>query len=262
MARSDTATALYTMPLQNTDLLGYRVLNTSAAQVASHVCDSLNPGAPQTFAFLNPHSIVLADRDPALKEAILKCSGVFCDGVGLSLACTILKRERLERVYGYEFFMALSGELSRRKTGNVFFLGGTEESITVLRRRYAVDFPGIQGVESYVPPFKSKFSDEEMAAMSERIAAANADVLWIGLGSPKQEKMLHALVEHSGVRFAAAIGAVFDFYTDRIPHAPAWVRRTGLQWAHRLVLEPRRLWKRTLISAPLFVSRVARELLS
>lgn len=244
------------------EILGYDVLDERADSVASDVCDGFGKQAPRSFIFLNPHSIVLAREDPALRAAIMKSSDLFCDGVGLSFASMLLKRQRIHRVYGYEFFTAMSAEMSRRQTGSVFFLGGTDESLPELIRRFRVDYPGVQRIDSWAPPFKPHFTDEDIAEMGRRVAASGADVLWVGLGSPKQEKMLHALLAHSGAKCAAAIGAVFDFYTDRVPHAPAWVRRIGLQWAHRLVLEPRRLWKRTLISTPLFLSQVAKEMIA
>ena len=96
--------------------------------------------------------------------------------------------------------------------------------------------------------------------MGARIVASGADVLWLGLGSPKQEKVLYRLVQHCDVSCAAAVGAVFDFYSGRVRHAPSWIRRLGLQWVHRLALEPGRLWRRTIISMPIFVSQVVREL--
>lgn len=247
------------MPLKKIEILGYDVLDESAAKVAADVCEGFGRQTPRSFVFLNPHSIVLAGKDPSLKAAIMKSSDIFCDGIGLSMASVLLKHQRVHRVYGYEFFMAMSAEMVRKQNCTVFFLGGTDESLPELCSRYAADFPGVR-IESWSPPFKSHFSDADIADMGRRVAATGADVLWVGLGSPKQEKMLHALIEHSGAHCAAAIGAVFDFYTDRVPHAPAWVRRIGLQWAHRLVLEPRRLWKRTLISTPLFLSQVAKAL--
>jgi N-acetylglucosaminyldiphosphoundecaprenol N-acetyl-beta-D-mannosaminyltransferase len=187
---------------------------------------------------------------------------VFCDGVGLSMAAILLNRRRVVRVYGFEFFTALSRELSARKVGRVFFLGGTEDLLDQLMRRYRADFPGVAAVGGFSPPFKIEFGNADIEEMARGVVEFAPDVLWVGLGSPKQEKVLLELMRRCDVRCAAAVGAVFDFYTDSIPHAPAWIRRAGLQWVHRLVLEPRRLWRRTLVSSPLFLWLVFRRLLS
>jgi N-acetylglucosaminyldiphosphoundecaprenol N-acetyl-beta-D-mannosaminyltransferase len=249
------------MPHDTIEVLGYELLCAPASAVAAEICTSMGQPATDSFAFLNPHSIALAKRDPALKKAIAKYSGLFCDGIGLSMACRLLNGRGIYRVYGYEFFMALSTELSRRRLGHVFFLGGTPASMEALCARYAAEFPGIKSTAFYAPPFKQEFSENDIADMGARIAAAGADVLWIGLGSPKQEKILHPILSHCRVRCAAAVGAVFDYYSERVPHPPAWIRRLGLQWVYRLLLEPRRLWKRTFVSGPAFASEVAKELI-
>jgi N-acetylglucosaminyldiphosphoundecaprenol N-acetyl-beta-D-mannosaminyltransferase len=245
--------------LRHIDILGYSVLNEPAARVAAEVCDQLGSASRLTCVFLNPHSVVLAEQDAAFREALTSASAVFCDGVGLSLASLLLNRRQVHRVYGYEFFTALSGELSRRSRGCVFFIGGGEEDLQGLAAKYRADFPGITDIHYYAPPFRPEFSEAEIADMGARIVASGADILWLGLGSPKQEKVLHRLMQHCNVSCGAAVGAVFDFYSGKIPHAPGWVRRLGLQWLHRLTLEPKRLWRRTLISTPIFVSQVVRE---
>lgn len=246
--------------LNRTDILGYPILDETAARVATVACDELGRDRPKSFVFLNPHSIVAADQESALRRAIVNTYGIFCDGVGLALAGLMLNRRRTIRVYGYEFFIALSRELSVRGLGRVFFLGGTKDSLAELAHKYRTQFPGISSVQSYAPPFKSEFRAEDIKDMADRIRESGADVLWVGLGSPKQEKILHQLMQQCELSCGAAIGAVFDFYTGRIPHAPAWIRRIGLQWVHRLALEPKRLWKRTLVSTPLFLWLVLRQL--
>ncbi|MEJ0037595.1 MAG: WecB/TagA/CpsF family glycosyltransferase [Gammaproteobacteria bacterium] len=243
--------------LRRLEVLGYQIVNEPVERVAATVCDQLDDGRQRTFVFLNPHSVVMAGQDPAMRTAVEQASVVFCDGVGLTYAARLLKRARLHRVYGYEFFTAFSRELSRRGRRRVFFLGGQPDSIAELIARYRKEYPGVE-VDAYAPPFRPKFSDVEIADMAARIEAFDTDVLWVGLGSPKQEKLLQPLMSRCHARSGAAIGAVFDFYTGRVPHSPQWVRRMGLQWAHRLLQEPARLWKRTFVSIPLFLASVLR----
>jgi N-acetylglucosaminyldiphosphoundecaprenol N-acetyl-beta-D-mannosaminyltransferase len=247
--------------LKRVNILGYSILEEPASAVAGAVCADLNGETPQSFVFLNPHSVVLAERDPILRRAIVSSAGIFCDGVGLSLAGLVLNRRKPIRVYGYEFFRSLSAELSARGLGRVLFLGGTTTSLAELVEKYRVDFPGIPEVGSFAPPFREEFTKADIDEMVQRIDEFRTDVLWVGLGSPKQEKVLHELMGRCRVGCGAAIGAVFDFYTGRIPHAPAWIRRIGLQWLHRLILEPKRLWRRNLVSSPLFLWLVWRRLI-
>lgn len=247
---------------KHVDILGYSILDEPASRVAAAVCDDLAGSCRESFVFLNPHSVVIAEHEPAFRSAIVNAGGVFCDGVGLSIASMLLNRRRVMRVYGFEFFSALSRELSGRRLGRVFFLGGSEELLDQLTRRYRLDFPGIAHVAGFAPPFKMEFGSADIEEMGRQIAAHHPDVLWVGLGSPKQEKVLFELMRSCDVRCAAAVGAVFDFYTERVPHAPAWIRRIGLQWVHRLMLEPRRLWRRTVVSTPLFLWLVVRQMLS
>jgi N-acetylglucosaminyldiphosphoundecaprenol N-acetyl-beta-D-mannosaminyltransferase len=245
--------------LSHIEILGYSILDEPASRVAAAVCDELSRYRPKSFVFLNPHSVVIAEQNPAFRDAIVGAQGIFCDGVGLSLAGMLLKHRRPVRVYGYQFFKALSRELSARKMGRVFFLGGSSDSIAELVGKYRAEFSGIPDVGCYAPPFRNEFCDAEMQEMARRIGEFRADVLWIGLGSPKQEKVLLELMRRCELSCGAAIGAVFDFYTGRVPHAPALIRRAGLQWVHRLLLEPKRLWRRTLVSSPLFVGLVVRQ---
>jgi N-acetylglucosaminyldiphosphoundecaprenol N-acetyl-beta-D-mannosaminyltransferase len=248
------------MTLKSIRILGYQVLNESAATVAAQVCDSPAGNAPKSFVFLNPHSVVVGEQDPDMKAALKGSDAIFCDGVGLSMASLLLNRKRVHRVYGYDYFLAFSAALSERRSGRVFFLGGTEDSLRELIAQYKSQFPGIEAVEGYAPPFKPRFVAEDIDDMVRRVNEAGADVLWVGLGSPKQEKVLLELMPRCSLKCAGAIGAVFDFYTNRVPHAPAWIRNLGLQWIHRLALEPGRLWRRTVVSVPLFLFYVARDL--
>src|SRR5438552_1485101 len=154
--------------LRQIDILGYSVLNEPAARVAAEFCDQLGGPTRLTCVFLNPHSVVIAERDAAFRQAVTTASSVFCDGVGLSLASLLLNRRHVHRVYGYEFFIALSAELSRRKRGRVFFIGGGDDVLQAVIRKYRTDFPGIAGIECYAPPFRAEFSDAEILDMGAR----------------------------------------------------------------------------------------------
>ncbi len=242
--------------------MGYTVANDPVASAAAEITATLSEAQPLQISFLNPHSVAVARRDAEFRTAIATSEVIFCDGAGLQLACVLLNRHSVERVYGYEFFLAMSRALSDHGTGRVMFLGGSASLAEELVQKYRQDFPGIREVSCLCPPYRPKFSPADLADMAGAVEQFRPDVLWIGLGSPKQEVVMHALRRRPGVPCTAAIGAVFDFYTGRVAHAPGWVRRAGLQWLHRLILEPRRLWRRTFVSGPQFAFEVLRNLLT
>jgi N-acetylglucosaminyldiphosphoundecaprenol N-acetyl-beta-D-mannosaminyltransferase len=122
----------------------------------------------------------------------------------------------------------------------------------------AVDYPNVRVAGTYSPPFKKTYSKEEVDAMAAAINEAAPDVLWVGMTAPKQEKWIHDQRDRLNVKFAAAIGAVFDFYTGRVKRSHPAFQRLGLEWLPRLVQEPRRLWRRMFVSAPVFLFAVLR----
>jgi N-acetylglucosaminyldiphosphoundecaprenol N-acetyl-beta-D-mannosaminyltransferase len=143
--------------------------------------------------------------------------------------------------------------------GRVFFLGSTEETLRDIRQNMARDYPNVTVAGTYSPPFKAEYSEAEIDNMVAAINAARADVLWVGMTAPKQEMWIHAVRERLNVRFAGAIGAVFDFYTGRIKRSHPIVQRLGMEWVSRFVQEPRRLWRRVFISIPIYLRDVAWE---
>ena len=138
-----------------------------------------------------------------------------------------------------------------------FFYGGKEGVAHDLAERFAVKYPGLKIAGYECPPFE-KMSEQELTATRERIRASGADILWVGMSSPKQDIWMYENYRHLPVT-QIGVGAAFDFHTGAIKRAPRWMQRTMLEWAYRLASEPRRLWRRYLILAPLFVWRVLRS---
>lgn len=122
----------------------------------------------------------------------------------------------------------------------------------------AADWPALTIVGTYSPPFRAEFSKAEIAEMIEAINAVRPDVLWVGMTAPKQEEWIHGVIDRLDARFVAAIGAVFDFYAGRVRRSHPVFQSLGLEWLPRLVQEPRRLWRRMFVSAPIFIWHVMR----
>jgi N-acetylglucosaminyldiphosphoundecaprenol N-acetyl-beta-D-mannosaminyltransferase len=136
-----------------------------------------------------------------------------------------------------------------------YFYGGDTGVAEALQARLTARFPGLQVVGTFTPPFRVLTADE-VATFRADVAAAQPDVIWIGLSSPKQE---YFMAEHAGQLDAGlliGVGAAFDFLSGRVPQAPRWMQRSGLEWLFRLGTDPRRLWKRYLLHNPMFVFRI------
>ncbi|KJS08382.1 MAG: hypothetical protein VR73_05950 [Gammaproteobacteria bacterium BRH_c0] len=207
----------------------------------------------QWLACLNPHSYAVAKGDAQFNAALMDADWLIPDGAGILLASRIQGGNIRERITGSDIFWQMHKLMDRAGGLRVFFLGSTEETLTLIYSKMAVDFPNIQVVGTYSPPFKPEYSPQELDEMIDAINATQADVLWVGMTAPKQEKWIYVNRERLEVRFAAAIGAVFDFYTGRVKRSHPVFQWLGLEWLPRLVQQPRRLWRRMFISAPIFL---------
>ena len=207
---------------------------------------------PLYLACLNPHSVRMAAADPEAEAALKGADILIPDGMGVVLASRILGGGIKERITGSDVFRELSRRLNERGGASYFFLGSTDETLAAIEARLSVEFPDIRFAGAYSPPFAEVFSEEENRAMIEAVNRAAPDVLWVGMTAPKQEKWIHQNRDKLSVKFIGAVGAVFDFYAGNVQRSHPWFLEHGLEWLPRLFQEPRRLWRRTFISAPIF----------
>lgn len=142
---------------------------------------------------------------------------------------------------------------------SIYLYGGSEDTLAILQNRLIASFPGLKIAGAYSPPFRP-LSETEDAAVVEQINASGAGLVWVSLGCPKQEKWMAA---HRG-RIQAVmvgVGAAFDYHAGTIKRAPLWMQHSGLEWLHRLASEPRRLWRRYLLTNTLFMLGAIRQLI-
>lgn len=245
------------------EIVGYKVVTMGAKPCVADVIASIK-GSPDKnsvgngrwLACLNPHSYAVALGDMQFSKALQSADWLIPDGAGIVLASRVLGGAVRHRVTGSDIFFGVLSELDRECSGSVFFLGSTEERLAEIRKRMAVNYPNVVVAGTYSPPFKPEYSESELDEMIEMINATSPDVLWVGMTAPKQEKWIAELIGRLDVRFAAAIGAVFDFFTGNVQRSHPVFQRLGLEWLPRLIQEPRRLWKRTFVSAPIFIWHV------
>jgi N-acetylglucosaminyldiphosphoundecaprenol N-acetyl-beta-D-mannosaminyltransferase len=209
----------------------------------------------------NVHTVMASREDAELRAALVSPLALNVpDGQPLAWAINALGNSLSDRVYGPEL-MARAFARSATDGGHRFYLyGGRDQDALVqlgvsLRRR----FPGVNIVGGYAPPFRP-LTPEERAAIIEEINESEADVVWVGIGVPKQEKWMASMRPDLAAPVLVGVGAAFDFHAGLVPQAPPWLQDVGLEWAYRLVQEPRRLWRRYLRYNPRFVAAFMRQL--
>lgn len=217
--------------------------------------------APQAIRLANTYCVSLAHRRQEYLS-LLRSAGVnFPDGAPVVIAMRALNMGRgpmAGRVRGPSFFReALQRGVSRGIRH--YFLGGTPTSLGRLIEVLGESIPGIQVAGAYSPPFRS-LDEMYIEELVEKARAADADVVWVGMGTPKQDFIAQAIADGAG-KYAVGVGAAFDFESETLAEAPRWMQVSGLEWFFRLVLEPRRLWHRYVIHAPIFVLLVGRQFL-
>lgn len=206
---------------------------------------------------LNAHSYNLAQKNLKFAEA-LKCSDVLLpDGISIVWAKRFLDGTALKKIAGADLFHYEMNRLNHAK-GSCFFLGSTPQTLQLIQAKAAIEFPHVK-VETYSPPFKDAFNDEDNALILDAIRQFNPDVLFIGMTAPKQELWAYEHFEQIQAKHICCIGAVFDFYAGTMKRAPQWLIKLGLEWLFRFISEPKRLWKRYLIGNTQFIFLILKE---
>jgi len=203
-----------------------------------------------------PYSVLMCRRDARLHEATEAASLTLPDGVGIILASKLLRYPHHGRVTGPTLMLRLC-DWGRDKGLRHYFYGGAPGVADALAERLQRKYPGLTVAGTYGPPFRELTPTEDAEALT-RINGAKPDIVWVGLGSPKQEKWM---AEHLGRLDAATmvgVGAAFDFHSGRVKWAPEWMRNAGVEWAYRLATEPKRMWRRNTDSF-VFLAKVLHQ---
>jgi N-acetylglucosaminyldiphosphoundecaprenol N-acetyl-beta-D-mannosaminyltransferase len=244
-------------------ILGYDVDTLSVAECVDRVLDGMASGKQrQWLACINPHSFVVSTKDHVFASALKDADWLIPDGVGIVLASKILGGTIRQRVTGPEVFSSLLQRLEASQHRRVFFMGSTRETLDGIEARIHRDHPNLEVVGAYSPPFRAVYSADETDEMITAINAAEPDVLLVGLTAPKQEKWIFKNKARLNVEFIGAAGAMFDYFAGTLKTPSPIMVKLGLEFVHRLALEPRRLWRRTFVSAPVFVFHIVRARLA
>lgn len=209
---------------------------------------------------INAHSYNTALKDEIFAEALIKGNALIPDGISIVKACKWLKAKSQpqERIAGWDLFEFEMNRLNQ-KGGKCFFMGSSEKVLNLIKKRASVDYPNIQ-IETYSPPYKPEFSDEDNKKIIDAINQADPDLLWIGMTAPKQEKWTYTHWNELNIHcHVGTIGAVFDFFAGTVERAPLWWQEHGLEWLYRLIKEPKRMWRRYIIGNTLFLWNILQE---
>ena len=238
---------------------GVRVDGLTLGEAVRRVVDLSRAGRGAAVHLCNAYTLSLARRDPALADALNAGDLNLADGAPLFEVGRRLRRpppSRGQRPRGADLLVAVV-DAGRASGLRHYLYGASESTLAALAEQLVGRCPGavIAGTES--PPYRPLSAGEEQEAI-ERIRAARPDVVWVGLGTPRQDQVVHRLREHVEVTFLA-VGAAFDFVAGTRRQAPVWMRRAGLEWLHRFAAEPRRLARRYLVGNVLFVAGLLRD---
>ena len=258
--RRDASAALPTpAEVRTREILGLPIAMTDYEQ-AMDVMDGMIARRERGYVCaVAVHAVMVAQRDAEMRQALLGSTLTVPDGMPLVWAANALGENLPHRVYGPELMRRYSQRCATQGH-RVWLYGGRDQGHLVqLALRLRQRHQGIKIVGGYAPPFRPLTLEEE-DAIAEQINRAKPDVLWVGIGVPKQEKWMARMREKLEVPVISAVGAAFDFHAGRISQAPSWMQDRGLEWTYRIAQEPRRLLPRYLYYNPRFMLSFARQL--
>ena len=253
-----------TATLPSYDLLGVRVSAVSMAMAVDAIDTWIRPrdeaqesdeALPGRYVCITGvHGVMESQRDPDLREIHNNAAMVTPDGMPLVWLGWRAGQKHMTRVYGPDLLLEVCG-VSAERGYRHFFFGGGDGVADLLASRLRNRFPGLDVVGTHCPPFRPQ-TEAEQAAVADEISASDADIVWVGLSTPKQERWMAEMAPRLPGKVMIGVGAAFDFHAGLKPQAPKWMQRSGLEWLFRLSSEPRRLARRYLKNNTLFVLRL------
>lgn len=241
------------------NILGVNISPITMSQTVEQISGWIENYARQYVSVCTVHTIMECQRDPQMRRAVNQAGLATPDGMPLVWLSKWWSQGEVSRVYGPDLMLALS-QFSVERGYTHYFYGGAAGVPEMLAEKLQARFPGLKVAGSYSPPFRP-LTPAENAQIIEQINQTRADIVWVGLGTPKQDLWMAAHRAQLTAPVLIGVGAAFDFHTGRIPQAPRWMQQAGLEWFFRLCQEPRRLWYRYLVYNPLFILLVLAQVL-
>jgi N-acetylglucosaminyldiphosphoundecaprenol N-acetyl-beta-D-mannosaminyltransferase len=243
--------------IRRVDVLGVGISAVDIAMARDEITRWIEARERHYVCVTGVHGVMESQRDPELL-AIHNASGLTApDGMPMVWAGRRVGANCMSRVYGPDLMLSVL-ERAAARGWKSFLYGGKEGVPELLAARLMGRFPTLKIAGMHSPPFRPLTPAEDQAIVS-RINASGADLVWVGLSTPKQERWMAAHVGRLEAPALLGIGAAFDIHAGLVPQAPPWMQERGLEWFYRLTKEPRRLWKRYLRNNPAFVARLLRN---
>ena len=246
------------MILQSGNVLGVKVHAVNLPRAVEVIEHLIQEGSRAYICLAPAHSIMECHRDPELRRIFNDSALVTPDGMSIAWILRLQSHMQVGRVYGPDLMRAVLGD-PRTSRFRHFLFGSTDRVLSRLKEQLVHDYPGSRIAGSLAPPYLP-VADLQDQTLFDQINDANPEIVWVGLGSPKQERWMAAHRNRLTAPVLIGVGAAFDFLSGAKAQAPRWMQRAGLEWLFRLATEPRRLWPRYR-QYPLFVLLVLAQFL-
>ena len=240
----------------STSILGVRYDALSTAQAADQIVDWADAGESRYACFSNAHGTIEAQDDPAFADVLNGADLNLPDGMSVVKEMRARGLDQRDRVYGPDVTLAVAERAAQRGIPIALY-GSTQTVLDALCERLPQMAPGLQIATAISPPFRPLTAAED-AAYEAPIRDSGARIVLVGLGCPRQERWVAEHAQATGA-VCMAVGAAFDFHAGLLRQAPGWIQQSGLEWAFRLAMEPRRLWRRYARIVPRFLIGTAKE---
>jgi N-acetylglucosaminyldiphosphoundecaprenol N-acetyl-beta-D-mannosaminyltransferase len=238
-----------TPPRVNVLGVGVHVLNLRTAVAALQ--GAIESRTKGYVCVTGVHGVIESQSDPVFRGILNRAFLNTPDGMPMVWVGKWSGFHEMDRVYGPDLLLEVC-KASQWTRWKHYFYGGGPGTAEALAATLQAKFPRLKVVGTYTPPFRP-LNPAEFADLQAKVAAAEPDIIWVGLSTPKQENFMSSTLSQLDVPIMIGIGAAFDLISGKVRQSPRWIQRSGFEWLYRLIQEPRRLWKRYLKNNPLFV---------
>lgn len=238
------------LDIRRCDVLGVEISAVNLPLAVRQIDEWIEQGQRNYVCITGVHGVMESQRDEPLKRIHNAAGMVTPDGMPMVWINRLAGNSHVSRVYGPDLMAEICSK-SAEKGHKHYLYGGGDGVAELLASKLREKFPGIQIVGTYTPPFRP-LTDDEDRAIVQKINESGADIVWVGLSTPKQEHWMARHLDRIHPPVMIGVGAAFDFHAGLKSQAPKWMQKSGLEWFYRLCTEPKRLWKRYCINNPLF----------
>ena len=235
--------------------MGTRIDRVNVEELLVHIERRIVEGRKALITYVNVHAMNLAYQTPWFRNFLNSADIVFCDGFGVVLAARLLGHYRLPRLSPPDWISVLC-EMCAKRGYSMYFLGGRPGVAERAATRLESVNPGLKIVGTHHGYFNKNHGSDENTKIIENINFHKPSILWLGFGMPLQERWLKENLDTLNVNIAITGGAIFDYISGVTRRGPKWMTEFGFEWLSRLLIEPKRLWRRYLIGNPLFFWRL------